>query len=277
MTFVCLAYHAKYISLSFPLLHMTHFSQRGKEQEVIWRLLNKMQAKESVEVVSVFYIPKSPGRVYFEARSSEAVRTLCHGMVFLYFRSNVFVPITERMPLLEVGKSDPLIVAGSWVKVRNGRYEDDIRRVVICHGEPRHCCCGVKKLGKASKCLKLEAQAGAGAVLAGSLLVHEGQSSRDSAMGAESKTPTTKASCSRASHTLPRDTCSSNFAATGYSGSRPELPCVACSSWWNQQMLRRNTSSHQKPPTVSPRLGLHSRLAQKSPRFHCSSMLATTY
>ncbi len=55
-------------------------------------------------------------------------------MVFLYFRSNVFVPITERIPLLEVGKSDPLIVAGTWVKVRNGRYEDDIGRVVSVMG-----------------------------------------------------------------------------------------------------------------------------------------------
>ncbi len=56
MTFVCLAYHAKYVSLLFPLLRMTHFSQRGKEQEVVWRLLNKMQAKESVEVASVLAV-----------------------------------------------------------------------------------------------------------------------------------------------------------------------------------------------------------------------------
>ncbi len=93
-----------------------------------------MQERESLEVASVFFVPKSPGRVYFEARSLEGVRALCHGMVFLYFRSNVFVPLTERIALLEVGKTDPLIEAGNWVKVRDGRYKDDTGKVVSVVG-----------------------------------------------------------------------------------------------------------------------------------------------
>ncbi len=124
----------KVSGLFLLLLRRTHLSQRGQEQEVVWRLLNKMQAEESPDVASVFYVPKSPGRVYFEARSLEAVRTLCHGLVFLYFRSHVFVPLTERIALLQVGKSDPLIEAGTWVKVKDGHYKDDIGRVVSVFG-----------------------------------------------------------------------------------------------------------------------------------------------
>ncbi len=53
---------------------------------------------------------------------------------FLYFRSHVFVPLTERIALLQVGKSDPLIEAGTWVKVKDGHYKDDIGRVVSVFG-----------------------------------------------------------------------------------------------------------------------------------------------
>ncbi len=93
-----------------------------------------MQAKETLEVASVFYVPKLPGRVYFEARSSEAVKALCEGLVFLYFRSHVFVPITERVALLEVGKSDPLIEEGTLVKVKDGMYRNNLAIVVSVIG-----------------------------------------------------------------------------------------------------------------------------------------------
>ncbi len=55
-------------------------------------------------------------------------------MVFLYFRSHVFVPITERVTLLEVGKSNPLIEEGTMVKVKDGLYRNDIATVVSVTG-----------------------------------------------------------------------------------------------------------------------------------------------
>ncbi len=119
---------------SFFLPQGSYSSQRWKEQEVVWRLLSKMQAKEILDVASVFYVPKSPGRVYFEARSIEAVRILCEGMVFLYFRSLVTVPVAERVALLNFGKSDPLIEEGAMVKVKDGLYRDDIANVVSVIG-----------------------------------------------------------------------------------------------------------------------------------------------
>ncbi len=85
-------------------------------------------------MASAFHVPKSPGRVYFEARSAEAVRSLCEGMEFLYFRSHVFVPITKRVTLLEVGKSDPLIEEGTMVKVKDGLYRNNIATVVSVIG-----------------------------------------------------------------------------------------------------------------------------------------------
>ncbi len=55
-------------------------------------------------------------------------------MVFLYFRSHIFVPVAKRVALLEVGKSDPLIGEGTWVKIRNRLYQDDIAKVVSVIG-----------------------------------------------------------------------------------------------------------------------------------------------
>ncbi len=55
-------------------------------------------------------------------------------MVFLYCKSISFVPLAERVALLQVGKSDPLIEAGTWVKVKNGRYQNDVGKVVSVMG-----------------------------------------------------------------------------------------------------------------------------------------------
>ncbi len=104
MTFACwhLLSSVSFYSYFF-VLHDSFLLQVGKEQQLVWQLLSKLQAKETIKVVSVFYVPKSPGHVYFEARTLDAIRILCEGMVSLYYRSyHIFVPLTEQVVLLQV-------------------------------------------------------------------------------------------------------------------------------------------------------------------------------
>lgn len=82
-------------------------------------------------ITSIFSVPKARGRIYVEAKSLEPVRLICHGIMGVYISSVFVVPIVERVALLDGrGLSDSLIEVGTVVKIRNGRYKDDVGKIV---------------------------------------------------------------------------------------------------------------------------------------------------
>ncbi len=83
---------------------------------------------EGIEgIACIFSVLKAPGRIYIEAQSIEQICFLCKGIHFVYPISPFVVPIDERVALLRGRvRSGPLIGKGTVVKVRNGRYKDDV-------------------------------------------------------------------------------------------------------------------------------------------------------
>ncbi len=124
------------VSNSFIPFFLKRFTfwQKRKEDEVVYHLWDKMRDTQAVEVISVFSVPSSPGRVYFEAQSSAAVVSLCEGMLSLYIRSLFPVTLAERIALLRTDRSNPLIEKGTWVRVKNGLYKGDLGSVVSVIG-----------------------------------------------------------------------------------------------------------------------------------------------
>ncbi len=95
---------------------------------------------EGIEgIACIFSVPRAPGRIYIEAQSIEQIRSLCKGIHFVFPISPFVVPIDERVALLQGRvRSGPLIKKGTVVKVRNGRYKDDVGRVIsVAEGQDR--------------------------------------------------------------------------------------------------------------------------------------------
>lgn len=102
--------------------------------------MTKYVAGFGIGVGSVFYVEKTPGRIYVEATALERVKQFLRGVVFVYINSVYFVPIVERIALLDPASPLPPFKIGELVKVRNGLYLDDIGEIVdvgnVTDGEP---------------------------------------------------------------------------------------------------------------------------------------------
>ncbi|KLO04441.1 hypothetical protein SCHPADRAFT_947692 [Schizopora paradoxa] len=110
------------------------FVTKGKEIELVIRFtrlyVEKPPHQRPVGWNSVFFFPKIPGRLYFEAPSLTSVQKLCAGMHFVNIRSIFFVPLQELVALMQFGSQAPMFKEGNWVKVRNGMYKGDVGIVV---------------------------------------------------------------------------------------------------------------------------------------------------
>lgn len=96
---------------------------------MVLRLTKKAAYEDAENIISIFAVPHSEGRIYIEARAFEPVRIFLKNMVFVYTSSLFSVPVAERVQLLSPGTSLPPIEIGEVVKVRNGMYKDDIGEV----------------------------------------------------------------------------------------------------------------------------------------------------
>ncbi|KLO03743.1 hypothetical protein SCHPADRAFT_897580, partial [Schizopora paradoxa] len=96
----------------------------GKEWSVILNLMrrkNLTSLQKKAEglregfgdgVISIFSVPKSPGRVYFEATALSPVHELAHDIDYIYTRLAFTVPLPERISLLQSCNTSPPIVEG---------------------------------------------------------------------------------------------------------------------------------------------------------------------
>ncbi|KLO03897.1 hypothetical protein SCHPADRAFT_948204, partial [Schizopora paradoxa] len=80
----------------------------GKEIMVVLRLMRKLLDREEIGrplegIGSVFSVPKSPGRIYVEARSPKCAEQLLRGIHFIQLHSEFLVPLAERVSLLTPG------------------------------------------------------------------------------------------------------------------------------------------------------------------------------
>ena len=83
-----------------------------------------------MQIISAFERSSLPGIVYVESRSKEAVIHAVNGLVGVFRRDPVLVPINEMAPLLQLKKKEITITPGSWVRIKRGKYQGDLAQVV---------------------------------------------------------------------------------------------------------------------------------------------------
>jgi transcription elongation factor SPT5 len=84
-----------------------------------------------LQILSAFQRDSLPGMVYVEARSAQQVNQACNGLVGVYPSRGInLVPIEEMSALLQIKKQDLTVTAGSWVRIKRGKYQGDLAKVV---------------------------------------------------------------------------------------------------------------------------------------------------
>lgn len=85
---------------------------------------------QPLRIISAFERTTLPGLVYVESRSKEAVVHATNGLIGVFKRDPVLVPIDEMAPLLQLKKKDIKVTQGMWVRIRRGRYQGDLAQVI---------------------------------------------------------------------------------------------------------------------------------------------------
>ncbi|KAJ8098268.1 hypothetical protein POJ06DRAFT_258994 [Lipomyces tetrasporus] len=103
----------------------------GKEKAIvrtIWRKKASLQySNHPLEILSAFQRDNFSGYVYVEARKMTDVEYALKGIVNVYARQMILVPIPEYTDLLRVNKgSDVELVPGSYVRIKRGKYQGDL-------------------------------------------------------------------------------------------------------------------------------------------------------
>ncbi|KLO04631.1 hypothetical protein SCHPADRAFT_947564 [Schizopora paradoxa] len=108
----------------------------GKATSLTFALMRKVLADTKnryTQIKSVFSVPTISNRIYVESLGHKSVDTLCKNMYSIYNDSWHPVSVVERVAILE-GRVRPVpdtgLCVNSIVKIRSGRYRDDLGLVV---------------------------------------------------------------------------------------------------------------------------------------------------
>ncbi|OVF11402.1 putative transcription elongation factor [Clavispora lusitaniae] len=103
----------------------------GREKDLVRRLYEKKRtlarSGKPLEVLSVFQRDAFKGYIYMEAKKPEAIERALNGMVNIYAKQRIIVPVSEYPDLLkQVKSSDVEIVPGIYVRITRGKYKGDL-------------------------------------------------------------------------------------------------------------------------------------------------------
>ncbi|KAK9474445.1 uncharacterized protein V1510DRAFT_390485 [Dipodascopsis tothii] len=103
----------------------------GKEKQIvrtIWRKKASLQnTSQALQILSAFQRDNFAGYIYVEARKLDAVENALRGIVNVYARQMIMVPVTEYTDLLRVNKSSDMeLVPGAYVRIKRGKYQGDL-------------------------------------------------------------------------------------------------------------------------------------------------------
>lgn len=84
-----------------------------------------------LQISCAFQCDAVPGSVYVEARTPEQAQNACRGLVGVHLSRGIhLVPVNEMAPLLTFKTPDPIVTAGTWVRIRCGKYKHDLAQVI---------------------------------------------------------------------------------------------------------------------------------------------------
>ncbi|KAK6204432.1 uncharacterized protein RJT21DRAFT_8433 [Scheffersomyces amazonensis] len=106
----------------------------GREKDLVRRLYDKKRTLERMntplDILTVFQRDSFRGYIYIEAKRPDAIDKALTGMVNVYVRDKLLVPVKEYPDLLkQVKSSDVEIVPGIYIRITRGKYKGDLAMV----------------------------------------------------------------------------------------------------------------------------------------------------
>lgn len=103
----------------------------GREKDLVRRLYEKKRtlarSGRPLDILTVFQRDAFKGYIYIEAKKPEAIERALTGMVNIYAKQRIIVPVSEYPDLLkQVKSSDVEIVPGIYVRISRGKYKGDL-------------------------------------------------------------------------------------------------------------------------------------------------------
>ncbi|KAL6452485.1 LOW QUALITY PROTEIN: SPT5 Transcription elongation factor SPT5 [Candida maltosa Xu316] len=117
-------------SINDPSIYAIRVSP-GKEKELVRKLYKKKRTLERqgtpLDILTVFQRDSFTGYIYIEAKRPDAIDKALSGMVNVFLREKLLVPVKEYPDLLKQVKStDVDIVPGIYVRIKRGTYKGDL-------------------------------------------------------------------------------------------------------------------------------------------------------
>lgn len=117
-------------SINDPSIYAVRCSP-GREKDLVRKLYEKKRTLERqgkpLDILTVFQRDSFKGYVYIEAKRPDAIDRALVGMVNIYVRDKLLVPVKEYPDLLkQVMSSDVEIVPGIYVRISRGKYKNDL-------------------------------------------------------------------------------------------------------------------------------------------------------
>ncbi|CCE82201.1 Piso0_001914 [Millerozyma farinosa CBS 7064] len=117
-------------SINDPAIYAIRCSP-GREKELVRKLYEKKKtlarSNRPLEILTVFQRDSFRGYIYIEAKKPEAIERALAGMVNVYAKQRLLVPVREYPDLLkQVKSSDVEIVPGIYVRITRGKYKNDL-------------------------------------------------------------------------------------------------------------------------------------------------------
>lgn len=117
-------------SINDPSIYAIRCSP-GREKELVRKLYEKKRTLERLskplDILTVFQRDAFRGYVYIEAKRPDAIDKALSGMVNIYVRDKLLVPVKEYPDLLkQVKSSDVEIVPGIYIRINRGKYKGDL-------------------------------------------------------------------------------------------------------------------------------------------------------
>ncbi|RCK55421.1 Transcription elongation factor SPT5 [Candida viswanathii] len=103
----------------------------GKEKELVRKLYKKKRTLERqgtpLDILTVFQRDAFTGYIYIEAKRPDAIDRALQGMVNVFMRDKLLVPVKEYPDLLkQVKTTDVEVVPGIYVRIKRGVYKGDL-------------------------------------------------------------------------------------------------------------------------------------------------------
>ncbi|WEJ95832.1 transcription elongation factor spt5 [Yamadazyma tenuis] len=117
-------------SINDPAIYAIRCSP-GREKELVRKLFEKKRtlsrSAKPLDILTVFQRDSFKGYIYIEAKKPEAIERALTGMVNVYARQKLLVPVREYPDLLkQVKSSDVELVPGIYVRITRGKYKGDL-------------------------------------------------------------------------------------------------------------------------------------------------------